>query len=151
MITNRFRSGQMDSNRSMYPWFRRLKWNIGTLLFLRPSSNILISSCIRLGRFSNTTPLIRLALSQPMRWQDSRTNMKTNLSIQFLSNLVSASDRRISKTFILLTLSYTELIHSILKSVRRWIRTQIMNKECLWLISMNHFAGKLVIWLAKDA
>ena len=82
-----------------------------------------------------------------MKLEASRNIMKTKLSIQFLSNLVSASDRRISKTFILLTLSYTELIHSILKSVRRWIRTQIMNKESLSLIwsefiSMINFLGK---------
>ena len=47
-----FKSGRIASNGFVYPWSRRLKWNIGTLSSLRPSSNILISSSIRWGRFS---------------------------------------------------------------------------------------------------
>ena len=62
LTINRFESGLVCSNGPVYPWSRRLKWNIGTLSSLRPLSNILISSSIRLGRFSTRIPPISSTL-----------------------------------------------------------------------------------------
>ena len=47
------------------------------------------------------------------------------LAIDFLSKLVCCNDVRIQRTFILLCLSYTEIIHAVLRSTRRWIRASL--------------------------
>ena len=47
------------------------------------------------------------------------------LAIEFLHRLVSCGNFQIERTFILLSLSYTEIIHAVLRSTRRWIRASV--------------------------
>ena len=44
------------------------------------------------------------------------------LSIHFLKNLVTSENPNAARTFIMICLSFTEIIHSLLSSMRRWIR-----------------------------
>ena len=46
-------------------------------------------------------------------------------AIDFLGKLLCCNDVRIERTFILLCLSYTEIIHAVLRSTRRWIRVSL--------------------------
>ena len=51
------------------------------------------------------------------------------LSIRLLANLITSDNESVSRTFVMLCLSYTEIMHSLLSSMRRWIRSANQSKE----------------------
>ena len=80
------------------------------------------------------------------------------LSIQFLTNLVTSENKNAARTFIMICLSFTEIIHSLLSSMRRWIRLanqKPIRKKCkifddhlreilkFGIISFSHIIGCL--------
>ena len=44
------------------------------------------------------------------------------LSIHLLANLVTSDNEGVSRTFVMVCLSFTEIMQSLLSSMRRWIR-----------------------------